>query len=939
MPNRFGARSIHTAAKEGHVNVVNTLVRKGENVDARTGDGLTPLHVAVEAGKPAVVECVLGNGADVQLKGGKNQETALHIAARIEEAKGEKCTKMLLKSGADANLSMSDGRTAVHIAASNGNLAVLRALLQNGGDAQIVDREGETSLHKACRYCHYHVVLELIQFIQGFIGNSHDFVNRKNNKGETSLHHAAMITPNIMHYPEEDRLIVKVLLQSGVDISAQTTSSQESAFHYVASVGNNVLLQDIIDKTNSGLVQLIVNKQNTMGWAPLLSAASRGHIESVETLLKYNARVDVFDNEGRSALHLAAECGSLGVCEVLLNKNAFVNSKTKQGLTALHYVASKGSVELVEFLINKHGASMEALTIKKQTPLHLAAQHGQLEVCKKLIELEAMVDCNDELDQKPIHLAAQNDHTEVVKLFLENRPSLVSSTTKDGNTLAHLAAKKGSVDVLRAMFDIDKALVIGAKNRFNENSPLHLATEGGHLEAVRLMLSHGVSPGDENKDGFTPVQIAAKCGHAEVFDVFAKSGVTMKSPSSKIGLTALHIAAFYGEEEISRELFKFIPANTKSSQPTRPENALIADFGYEGDLTPLHLASYSGSENVVRAILNQPNVSVDAVTYPSGFTSLHLACFSGHVGVVGLLLSRSTDLLKNKDAVGQTCLHVAASYGHYDMCQVLLGQGADFTAVDVELFSPLHCAAKGGYLNVVALLVSTGTLTTGLTRQEKSAIWYACMEGNKNVVEYLLRFPHDTYALLEDNKFLYNLMKMAKIDNQRIIENYIFVSPAPSETASRLSAIYREMAETEKERAKDLIEAADCCEELARSMVVLSSHIESPGQILNAVDRDNNQYIDILIEAEQKMVISEFVVQTYLQEIWNGNLEWPAWKMMGFFFLFVLIPPVWFFFSLPIDYKMNKIPVIKFMSYLTSHIYFVVFLCLTCVFPQHTTYR
>ena len=102
------------------------------------------------------------------------------------------------------------------------------------------------------------------------------------------------------------------------------------------------------------------------------------------------------------------------------------------------------------------------------------------------------------------NIPVQNDHTEVVKQFLEIRPSLVSSTTKDGNTLAHLAAKKGSVDVLQvltvkrqvylmtrpllqAMFDIDSALVTHAKNRFNENTPLHLATEGGHLEAVKIM--------------------------------------------------------------------------------------------------------------------------------------------------------------------------------------------------------------------------------------------------------------------------------------------------------------------------------------------------------------------------------------------------------------------------------------------------------------------
>ena len=196
-----------------------------------------------------------------------------------------------------------------------------------------------------------------------------------------------------------------------------------------------------------------------------------------------------------------------------------------------------------------------------------------------------------------------------------------------------------------------------------------------------------------------------------MFDVFAKTGVSLRQPSSKIGMTALHIAAFFGEEEIARELFKHIPAHTKSTLPTKPENALIEDLCYECDLTALHLASYSRSANVVRAILNQPAVDVKSPSSPSGYTALHLACLTGHVGVVGLLLSRSTELLQVKDSSGSTSLHTAATHGHFEMCQVhdssvdnlkiqahfcqvLLGQGADCTLEDDKEWLPLHCASK-----------------------------------------------------------------------------------------------------------------------------------------------------------------------------------------------------------------------------------------------------
>lgn len=59
-------------------------------------------------------------------------ETPLHIGARVKD--GDRCSLMLLKSGAGPNVPTDDGQTPVHVAAKFGNLATLLLLLEDGGD-------------------------------------------------------------------------------------------------------------------------------------------------------------------------------------------------------------------------------------------------------------------------------------------------------------------------------------------------------------------------------------------------------------------------------------------------------------------------------------------------------------------------------------------------------------------------------------------------------------------------------------------------------------------------------------------------------------------------------------------------------------------------------------------------------------------------------------
>ncbi|XP_026668221.1 serine/threonine-protein phosphatase 6 regulatory ankyrin repeat subunit A isoform X2 [Ceratina calcarata] len=936
MPNKRGARSIHTAAKYGHVGIISTLLQRGEKVDATTNDNYTALHIAVENAKPAVVETLLGYGAEVHVRGGKLRETPLHIAARVPD--GDRCALMLLKSGAGPNLTTDDGQTPVHVAARHGNLATLKLLLEDGGDPMFKSKNGETPLHLACRGCKADVVRHLIAFVKERKGSetATAYVNSVTNEGASALHYAAQIEPSEVGTPGDDRAVIRALLEGGADVSLQTKQAQESAFHHCALAGNNEVLSEMISGMSATEVQKALNRQSAVGWTPLLIAAHRGHMELVTNLLANHARVDVFDLEGRSALHLAAEHGYLQVCDALLANKAFINSKSRVGRTALHLAAMNGYSHLVKFLVQDHGAAIDVLTLRKQTPLHLAAGAGQLEVCKLLLELGASIDATDDQGQKPIHAAAMNNYAEVAQLFLQRHPSLVMACTKDGNTCAHIAAMQGSVRVIEELMKFDRQGVISARNKLTEATPLQLAAEGGHAEVVKALVRAGASCADENRAGFTAVHLAAQHGHGPVLEVM-RSSQSLRISSKKLGVTALHVAAYFGQADTVRELLTHVPGTVKSDPPTG--GSLVGELGSESGMTPLHLAAYSGNENVVRLLLNSAGVQVEAATTENGFNPLHLACFGGHITVVGLLLSRSAELLHSSDRYGKTGLHIAATHGHYQMVEVLLGQGAEINATDKNGWTPLHCAARAGYLDVVKLLVESGASPKSETNLGSAPIWFAASEGHNDVLKYLMEKEHDTYALMDDKRFVYNMMVCSKNNNNKPIEEFVLVSPAPVDTAAKLSNIYMKLSEKEKERAKDLIAAGKQCEAMATELLALAAGADSAGRILTSMDRRNVEFLDVLIENEQKEVIAHTVVQRYLQELWQGSLNWNAFRTILLFIAFLICPPVWVVFALPLGHKYNNVPIIKFMSYLTSHIYLMVFLLLVGIIPIYPVVR
>lgn len=65
-------------------------------------------------------------------------------------------------------------------------------------------------------------------------------------------------------------------------------------------------------------------------------------------------------------------------------------------------------------------------------------------------------------------------------------------------------------------------------------------------------------------------------------------------------------------------------------------------------------------------------------------------------------------------------------------------------------------------------------------------------------------------------------------------------------------------------------------------------------------------FLDVLIEHDQKEVVSHASVQRYLTEVWNGGVEWGFGKLTAFFAGLLIFFPAWIFFSLPFDFKLGN---------------------------------
>lgn len=114
--------------------------------------------------------------------------------------------------------------------------------------------------------------------------------------------------------------------------------------------------------------------------------------------------------------------------------------------TVLHTAAAQGHVEVVNFLLDNVCSLATIARNNGKTALHSAARNGHLMVVKALLGKEIAIR-NDKKGQTALHMAVKGQNVDLVDEILGSDPSLINMVDNKGNTVLHMASRKGRTQV------------------------------------------------------------------------------------------------------------------------------------------------------------------------------------------------------------------------------------------------------------------------------------------------------------------------------------------------------------------------------------------------------------------------------------------------------------------------------------------------------------
>ncbi|XP_042873329.1 putative ankyrin repeat protein RF_0381 isoform X4 [Penaeus japonicus] len=288
------------------------------------------------------------------------------------------------------------GMRAVHYAAQNGNIEMLKTLKDKSFDLKALTRKGFTALHCA-------VLTGQLDAVQWLVSEAGLDVASPSKGGETALD------------------LARILKRT--EIANYLSKLIEKQAREAAQAGDVDKMKAIVQRGFNVDTEFLENA--TKGWRLLHFAAERGHTALVIFLIENKAAVNASSREGMTPLHLASWGGHTEVIKALLSKGASGNAKTTAGMTAIHLASMGGHVASLEELASS--CSLGSSNRDGKSALHLAAEYGNLDAVRWLVLRGLDVSLRDHSGWTCLQYAKDEGHKKVVEFLeesLKQQPAL-----------------------------------------------------------------------------------------------------------------------------------------------------------------------------------------------------------------------------------------------------------------------------------------------------------------------------------------------------------------------------------------------------------------------------------------------------------------------------------------------------------------------------------